>query len=194
MARLKAEQRRQQLIQVALEVFARGGYDGTTTAEIAKASGVTEPILYRHFKNKQELFVAIVREVSEKTIKQWTEAIEGETDPEQRIRKLCSGIPDHIKRHADSYHVLHGALTNSRDKKVLEVIREHYNALHTFVRDVIKEGQDAGGFRPDMKAKSAAWHIIMTGVGYATLSLNVGVIDRASIGETIDEFLRGMKH
>ncbi|HRK31193.1 MAG TPA: TetR/AcrR family transcriptional regulator [Tepidisphaeraceae bacterium] len=193
MPRLKAEQRREQLIQVALQVFARGGYDGSTTAEIAKAAEITEPILYRHFKSKQDLFIAIVREVSSKTIEQWSEAVKSETDPEERFRKLCAGLPEHIKRHADAYHVLHGALTNSRDKRVIDVIREHYNTLQGFIRDVIKAGQDAGVFRPEMKAKSAAWHIIMTGVGYATLSLNLGSIDRASIGETIDEFLRGMK-
>jgi len=193
MPRLKAEQRREQLIQVALQVFARSGYDGSTTAEIAKTAGITEPILYRHFKNKQELFIAIVREVSEQTIKQWAAAIANENDPEERVRKLCAGIPEHIKRYADAYHVLHGALTNSRDKKVIDVIREHYNTIHGFVRDVIKLGQDAGAFRTDMKAKSAAWHIVMTGVGYATLSLNLGSIDRGSIGETIEEFLRGMK-
>ena len=64
MARLKAAQRREQLIAVATKLFAKTGYDATTTAEIAKAAGVTEPILYRHFESKQELFVAIVRDVS----------------------------------------------------------------------------------------------------------------------------------
>ena len=63
MPRLKAPQRREQLIEVATKLFARNGYEATTTAAIALAAGVTEPILYRHFKSKQELFVAIVRAV-----------------------------------------------------------------------------------------------------------------------------------
>ena len=69
MARLKAAQRREQLIGVATKLFAKTGYDATTTADIAKAAGVTEPILYRHFESKQELFVAIVRDVSATTMK-----------------------------------------------------------------------------------------------------------------------------
>ncbi len=59
MARLKAPQRREQLISVATRQFAKFGYDATTTDAIAKAAGVTEPILYRHFGSKQELFIAI---------------------------------------------------------------------------------------------------------------------------------------
>src|SRR5678816_4577194 len=68
MPRLKAAQRREQLIDVATKLFAKTGYEATTTAAIAEAAGVTEPILYRHFKSKQELFVAIVREMSDQTM------------------------------------------------------------------------------------------------------------------------------
>src|SRR5687768_7683292 len=53
MPRLKAAQRREQLISVATRLFAERGYEATTTAAIAEAAGVTEPILYRHFHNKQ---------------------------------------------------------------------------------------------------------------------------------------------
>src|SRR3954452_18303885 len=96
--RLKAPERREQLIEVATKLFAKSGYEATTTAAIAEAAGVTEPILYRHFKSKQELFVAIVREMSEQTMQQWHASIEDVTDPAERIRRICEGIPDHIKR------------------------------------------------------------------------------------------------
>src|SRR6187401_3601331 len=109
MPRLKAAQRREQLIEVATKLFARSGYEATTTAAIAEAAGVTEPILYRHFKSKQELFVAIVSEMSDQTMQQWRALIEDVTDPAERIRKICEAIPDHMKRLSDAYHVLHGA-------------------------------------------------------------------------------------
>lgn len=193
MPRLKAEQRREQLISTAISVFAKGGYDGTTTAEIAKAAKVTEPILYRHFKNKQELFVAIVREVSASTVAHLNEVAQKEKDPAERLRKLCAAIPEHIKRLAEAYQVLYGALTTCREKKVVEVLKEHYSNMHAVFRDAIRSAQSAGVFRKDMSPKGAAWHVVMSGVGYAMLSLNLGVIDRATINETIEEFMRGMK-
>src|SRR5438128_1482327 len=123
MARLKAAQRREQLIEVASKLFARTGYEATTTAAIAYAAGVTEPILYRHFKSKQELFVAIVRDVSAVTMKGWNELSAGVPDPSEKIRRVCHAIPDHIKKYGDAYHVLHGALASSRDKKVVAVMK-----------------------------------------------------------------------
>ncbi|MGH7176205.1 MAG: TetR/AcrR family transcriptional regulator [Tepidisphaeraceae bacterium] len=194
MPRLKATQRRRQLIDVATRLFASFGYDATTTAAIAKAAGITEPILYRHFKNKQELFVAIVRSVSEETLRQWQEIIAHTSDPAQRIKRVCEAIPDHMKRLADAYHVLHGALSLSRDKKVLAVMREHYRQIEKFFAELIVEGQRSGSFRKGMDPKAAAYHLIFAGIGYAMINLNLGQMDRRLIDEVIDSMVRGMKN
>lgn len=58
--RLSAEQRRDQLIQVAVDLFSRKGFNGTTTREIAAAAGVTEAIIFRHFETKEHLYTAII--------------------------------------------------------------------------------------------------------------------------------------
>src|SRR2546421_12548461 len=108
MARLKAPQRREQLMEVATKLFARNGYEATTTAAIAEAAGVTEPILYRHFKSKQELFVAIARAMSEQTMKHWHDLIGGVNDPVERIRRVAEKFPTHVQKLSDAYHVIHG--------------------------------------------------------------------------------------
>lgn len=194
MARLKAAQRRDQLIEVATKLFARSGYDATTTADIAKAAGVTEPILYRHFESKQELFVAIVRDVSAQTIKGWNDLITGVNDPSEKLRRVCQAIPDHIKKFGDSYHVLHGALSTSRDKKVLAVMKEHYRQIEEFFARVVTEGQKTGTFNKSMSPQAAAWQFCMSGIGYAMVSLNLGMIDRAVVNQVIDVTLRGLKN
>lgn len=58
--RLPSEDRRRQLIETALDFFARQGFEGTTTKEIAAAAGVTEAIIFRHFPNKQALYTAVL--------------------------------------------------------------------------------------------------------------------------------------
>jgi len=58
--RLSAGKRREQLIQVAVDLFSRKGFKGTTTREIAAAAGVTEAIIFRHFQTKEELYTAII--------------------------------------------------------------------------------------------------------------------------------------
>ena len=193
MPRLKAPQRREQLIEVATKLFARNGYEATTTSAIALAAGVTEPILYRHFKNKQELFIAIVRSVSDVTLKAWQAIVAHEQDPIRRIKLCCEAIPDHIKRNGDAYHVLHGALSTSRDKKVMAVMKEHYQQIERFFAQLVADGQKAGAFRKNLDPKSAAWQLILSGIGYAMISLNLGPIERDTTREIIDSILNGWR-
>src|SRR5260221_7968471 len=153
MRRLKAPQRREQLIEVATKLFAKHGYEATTTSAIAEAAGVTEPILYRHFKSKQELFVAIVREMSDQTMQHWHDLIADMDDPIERIRAVAAEFPKQIQSLADAYHVIHGALSTSRDPKVLKVMREHYQQIEEFFVGVITEGQKAGVFHRGMNPR-----------------------------------------
>jgi TetR/AcrR family transcriptional regulator len=59
-ARMAAEDRRLQILRVAISLFARKGFRGTTTKEIAHAAGVSEAIIFRHFATKEELYSAIL--------------------------------------------------------------------------------------------------------------------------------------
>src|ERR1700761_8879962 len=58
--RLSAVRRREQLIEVAANLFSQKGFNGTTTREIATAAGVTEAIIFRHFETKELLYTAII--------------------------------------------------------------------------------------------------------------------------------------
>ncbi|HUJ21301.1 MAG TPA: TetR/AcrR family transcriptional regulator [Bryobacteraceae bacterium] len=58
--RMPAADRRQQLLETALDLFSQKGFGGTTTKEIAAAAGVTEAIIFRHFPNKQALYTAVL--------------------------------------------------------------------------------------------------------------------------------------
>lgn len=57
--RLKGEQRCEAIRQAMREVFAEKGFEGTTTRELAKAAGVSEALLYRHFPSKQAMYEAM---------------------------------------------------------------------------------------------------------------------------------------
>jgi TetR/AcrR family transcriptional regulator len=59
-SRMSGDDRRRQLIDVAIDLFAKKGFGGTTTKEIAAAAGVTEAIIFRHFATKQDLYQAIL--------------------------------------------------------------------------------------------------------------------------------------
>lgn len=58
--RMKSEERRASIVQSAIHLFAEKGFRGATTRELAAAAGVTEPVLYQHFRAKSDLYSAII--------------------------------------------------------------------------------------------------------------------------------------
>ena len=58
--RLKAAERREQIVQAAIELFSRKGFRGTTTREIAEAVGISEAALFKYFATKEDLYSAII--------------------------------------------------------------------------------------------------------------------------------------
>src|SRR5437764_11224533 len=89
--RLPAAERRQDLIETAIRVFTEGSYRGTTTAEIARAAGVSEPILYRHFASKRELYLAALEHVWAKTREEWGRKLEEAPDTCAAFEAISKG-------------------------------------------------------------------------------------------------------
>jgi AcrR family transcriptional regulator len=58
-AKLSSEERRAAIIKAVGRLFAEKGFDGTTTRELAEAAGISEALLFKHFPNKEALFVAM---------------------------------------------------------------------------------------------------------------------------------------
>jgi TetR/AcrR family transcriptional regulator len=52
---MSGDERRKQILRVAIQLFSQRGFSGTTTKEIARAAGVSEAMVFRHFANKEEL-------------------------------------------------------------------------------------------------------------------------------------------
>lgn len=94
--RLSAHERREQLLAVAVELFSRKGFNGTTTREIAAAAGVTEAIIFRHFETKEQLYTAIIdRKLNSPDTAEWVTELRAamdRNDDEAVIRKLIHGI------------------------------------------------------------------------------------------------------
>ena len=57
--RLSADERREQVLDAAVEEFGERGYHGASTANIAKRAGISQPYIYALFSDKRELFLAV---------------------------------------------------------------------------------------------------------------------------------------
>ena len=89
--RFSAASRRRQLLDVALQSFAKAGLDATTMDEIAHEAGVTKPLLYQHFKSKRALFLELLDDVVVRIIGALTDAAESALGPRHQVEAVCSG-------------------------------------------------------------------------------------------------------
>ncbi len=170
MPRLQAADRRRQLLEVAADLFARGGFGGTTTAELAKGAGVTEPILYRHFTNKLDLFVTLIDQVGAHVIHQWENALEGVVDPKDRLKILVAANPTTLQRGPAPYGIILQAITESgRDPAIVSAVRRHVSSLHGFLVTELQNLQKHDVVRNDEPATALAWLLIEVVIGHGML-------------------------
>ena len=100
--RLPAARRRQQLLDVALEVFAERGFHPTSMNDLAEAAGVTKPVLYQHFGSKRELYLELLEDVGTRLRdaigKATSEAAGPREQVEQGFRAYFRFVADHQRR------------------------------------------------------------------------------------------------
>jgi AcrR family transcriptional regulator len=85
MARMSAEQRREEIVAIAFRHFAEGGYNGTSTEAIAREAGISQPYLFRLFRTKKELFLACSDRCFAQVADVFRRAIEGVPEGERMM-------------------------------------------------------------------------------------------------------------
>jgi AcrR family transcriptional regulator len=167
---MKAEQRREQLLHSAAQCFARHGYRGTTTAMIAAEAGVSEPIIYRHFKNKQRLFIDLIEKVGDEVFRNWQEATRDARTPLEKLQVLLYRNPATSDPWTASvYRILFHASMEVEEPAIQKAIRDHYGRYVRSLSSVMSEAQKAGLIRDDVPSEWLAWQIIHAAVGFAMI-------------------------
>ncbi|MET0623572.1 MAG: TetR/AcrR family transcriptional regulator [Pyrinomonadaceae bacterium] len=161
--RMAADERRLQIVQVALRLFAERGFRGTTTKEIAQAAGVSEAIIFRHFATKEDLYTAIIdykgcaglgaspvsaedeRPVVDMVCHSVAAAVEGSDD-----RAVFEGIAlSMLEHHSGDAEFLRLLMYLALEKHSLAQVfwDKNVRALYEFLGDYIRRRQAEGAFR-----------------------------------------------
>src|SRR6476646_2580786 len=103
--RLSAPERRQQLMEVGRAVFAELGYESASIEEIARRAGVSKPIVYEHFGNKEGLHAAIVDRELDTLVARVIKPI-SEGSPRERFESTVLAFLTYVKEEPDGFEVL----------------------------------------------------------------------------------------
>jgi AcrR family transcriptional regulator len=140
--RLPADQRREQLLEVALGLFALRGFAATTMDDIATAAGVTKPLLYQHFESKRALYLELVDAVGRDmliAIETATSAAEG---PRQQVEAGFAAYFDLVVRYEDAFRLLFGS-DMPDDPELSRALRRVEDAVAEAVDSMIDAGLDS---------------------------------------------------
>ena len=100
--RKSAEERREEILAVAIRHFAEGGYNGTSTEVIAREAGISQPYLFRLFRTKRELFLACCDRADEQLLDVFREAAASAPEPAERLHHMGRAYVEKLlpDRHA----------------------------------------------------------------------------------------------
>jgi AcrR family transcriptional regulator len=172
--RLPAGERKAAVLDCACGMFSTGSYRGTTTSEIARRAGVTEPILYRHFASKRELYLAVLAESWRRLRELWDEVVAAEEDPKLWVSAIGRAYFEATDPRLHSANLWIQSLTEaSDDPEIRRYLRKHMREVHDYVADVMRRSQEAGGVLPDRDPSAEAWIFIAVGL-LGTVGRRVG--------------------
>jgi AcrR family transcriptional regulator len=160
--RMASEDRRRQILAVAAELFSARGYAGTTTKQIAEAAGVSEPIVFRLFATKEDLYTAILEDRRPREgLEEWLaelRAIADRKDDEALFCAVTAGILRSYREDPVSHRLmLYAALESHKLGSVLQL--KYMMPVVSFLREYVSRRQAEGAFRlvsPDMVAAGVA--------------------------------------
>ncbi|HEY6836709.1 MAG TPA: TetR/AcrR family transcriptional regulator [Gaiellaceae bacterium] len=166
MTRLSGPERKAAVVATACRVFAKSSYHGSTTAQIARETGVTEPVLYRHFASKRELYLACLDAVWQQVRVLWETAVEHEPDSANWVKAIGKA---YLEARASARVVLVDlwiqALTEAADDpEIRRALRLQMREVHDFVSSLIRRAQEQGGVLPERDPDAEAWIFISLGL------------------------------
>ena len=139
--RLTAEQRRQQLVDVALELFAHRGYRATTMDDIADAAGVTKPLVYQHFSSKRALYLELVNSIAQELLIAIRGAVVQAEGPRQQVEMGFAAYFRLVISREDEFRLLYGR-DHADDKELGRALRTVEDAIAAAIEPLIDAGLD----------------------------------------------------
>jgi AcrR family transcriptional regulator len=137
--RLSAAERRDDVLEAAMIEFAERGYEGTSTEDIAKRAGISQPYLFRLFGTKKDLFIATTRRCFRETLEMFQRSAEGKRGAEA-LHAIGHAYGDLLEADRVQLNLQMQAHAACDDPEIAAVVRDGFGDLVNYVQRVSGEG------------------------------------------------------
>ena len=193
--RLPAKERKKQILKSAVKVFARSNYYNTKMSDIAKEAGISEAMIYRHFSSKKEIFIVVLKHMSDRILTFWERELDPVKSPLEKLRSMLLGYYQRMTKHPNELKVQFLAISGIDDKDVLKRLRTDQQNYIKHFSDVIQEGISQREIRKDVDVNALAFAYNGSGIMMNMMRL-LGFtrkFNEKTVVSLIDHFIESIK-
>lgn len=147
MARPRSGERREEILQVLARMLQEQTGEHVTTAELARAVGVSEAALYRHFPSKAKMFESLIEFIEESVFTRITRILAEEKNYEARLQQVLTLILGFADKNPGMARLLQGGVLTGETERLRVRITQFYERIETQLRQILREGEAAGAPR-----------------------------------------------
>jgi AcrR family transcriptional regulator len=151
--------RQNQIIQESIQLIADKGIQGLTIKNISKAIGISEPAIYRHFENKNDIILAIISTMKESTNKELSQ-IDDNNATIEKIKKMIQGHTNRFINNPSLTAIIFSEEIFNNNSILAKPIRMMMRMNQNKMISMIENGQDVGDVRVDINAEQISLMVI----------------------------------
>lgn len=172
--RKSADNRKAEIVAAMLRLADELGPDRLTTDAVAKAVGLTQPGIFRHFPTKQSLWLAVAAQIARTLTDAWDEVLAAHTAPQDRVTALLQVQLRQISANPAIPAILHSRELHTENAALRAEFVGLMTRFQSLLAENVAEGRAQGIFRPDLDPQDTAILLI---------SLVQGLAIRWSLGQ-----------
>ena len=141
MARGRPGERRDMILQTLARMLEERHGERITTAELARAVGVSEAALYRHFPSKARMFESLLEFIEESLFTRINRILEEESDTAARLRAILLLVLGFAEKNPGMARILYGDVFIGEMERLRRRVAQIYDRLETQLKQVLREGE-----------------------------------------------------
>ena len=179
---------KEKIIEAAIEVFFDKGFDAASMREIAEKAGLTKPMIYYHFKNKEALYVALLEENLELFCQGLESLLTKDSDPRMTFSAIIDFFEQTFAKGAKVYNIIQREIIGNGHYVDL-LTEKYFIKVSQRIAGFLQQGQQQGFIRPDLDAQLAEVSLVSILLLYFSQenvlqqmgrSMNTGVYERST--------------
>jgi AcrR family transcriptional regulator len=164
------------LVAAALALAAERSPANVTTAELAQAVGITQGAVFRHFENKEAIWLAVMDQVSETLLARLREAAAAHAQPLAALRAVFMAHVDFVVEHPGVPRLIFQELQQPQDTPLKARVRRVMHEYRLLLMRLLQQAQDQQALQPGTDLQAAAVLFVGSVQGLVMQSLLSGQV------------------